>query len=179
MVKQTEAEKLINIGYKILDGGIIIGKRGYYLKLHKGTGGYVQLNTGRAESQVTYLVHRLVAQLYVPNPDNLPEVNHDNGIKDCNWSWNLKWCTRPQNIQHGFDTGLITPPWKGKTGSKHFASKGTKQLRISDNVLIGEFGSTLEAERVTGISAKHIQDVCRGKGISAGGFKWEYDQQSK
>lgn len=169
----TEAEILLARGYSILDGGFIKGVRGEYLKLCKKKNGYVQLNVGRAETQETFLVHRLVAQLYVPNPYNLPEVNHGNGIKDCNWSWNLNWSTRPDNIQHGFDTGLITPPWTGKTGKDNPHSKSVLKCN-GCGYIIEEFGSTLEAERETGINAKHIQDVCRGRGQSAGGYKWKY-----
>lgn len=171
----NEATLLIEQGYQILDGGTIIGKRGGILKLNKGTGDYIQLNTGRAETQVTYLVHRLVAQIFVPNPNNLPEVNHDNGIKDCNWSWNLKWCTRPQNIQHGFDTGLITPPWRGKSGALHSRSKAVLKYDISGNEL-QEFGSVREAAKELQIHYNLIYDAIKGKLKSAGGFIWKYKE---
>lgn len=174
-IQEGVAKRLIRMGYTILDGGFIKGVRGEYLKLCKKKNGYIQLNIGRGETQETFLVHRLVAEIYVPNPDNLPEVNHDNGIKDCNWSWNLKWSTRPDNIQHGFDTGLITPGWQGKTGNLHIRSKTVYQYDENDNY-IKTFGSTREAARITGINDTHIQDVCRGKGKSAGGYIWKYNQ---
>lgn len=168
-----EGNKLIADGYKILDGGFVIGKRGNFLKLHKGTSGYIQLNIGRKETQETFLVHRLVAQLYVPNPMNLPEVNHDNGIKDCNWSWNLKWCTRPENIQHGYDMGLITKHMIGKSGSKHHLSKPVFQIDLANNIL-NEYGSAKEAARLSKINYGTISNVLIGKGKTAGGFIWEY-----
>lgn len=52
------------------------------------------------------LLHREVGKAFIPNPDNLPEINHKNGIKtDCRPS-NLEWCTTAHNIQHAWDTGL-------------------------------------------------------------------------
>jgi hypothetical protein len=48
----------------------------------------------------------LVAQIFIPNPDNLPEVNHKNGIKSNNKTDNLEWCTSSYNIKHSYDIRL-------------------------------------------------------------------------
>jgi len=54
----------------------------------------------------TALVHRLVAEAWVPNPDNLDFVNHKDGDKKNNTVENLEWCSRSHNLQHAYDTGL-------------------------------------------------------------------------
>lgn len=68
-------------------------------------------------------VHRLVAQTFIPSPDNKSEVNHINGIKTDNRVDNLEWVTHQENIQHAWRTGLT----KGNT-DKHFSEEALKHM---------------------------------------------------
>ena len=72
-----------------------------------------------------FYVHRLVAQAFIPNPSNLPEVNHKDGNKLNNCVSNLEWVTRSENAQHAIDTGLFKPKPLPK-GEQHHSAKLTK-----------------------------------------------------
>lgn len=62
--------------------------------------------TNKEHIKKYYLVHRLVAQAFLENPNNLPEVNHINGNKFDNSISNLEWCNRQYNIKHAYKIGL-------------------------------------------------------------------------
>ena len=120
------------------------------------------------------LVHRLVAEAFIPNPENKPQVNHINGEKDDNRVDNLEWSTRSENMQHAHKVLGFVPkgPWKGKYGKDHFNSHIVQQIK--DGKVIAEFYGGNEAERITGFNQGHISDCCLCKRNSCGGYQWKY-----
>lgn len=67
---------------------------------------YVMIHLGTDEAGKFLPLHRLVAQIFLPNPNNYPQVNHIDGNRYNNAASNLEWCTAKQNIRHCWDTGL-------------------------------------------------------------------------
>ena len=67
--------------------------------------GYMQITVGKTGNRSQYRVHRMVAEAFIPNPDNLPEVNHKDNDRTNNCVDNLEWCTHVYNIQYSIDSG--------------------------------------------------------------------------
>lgn len=75
-------------------------------------GGYLCVELKNGDTEKNFKIHRLVAQAFVPNPDNKPFVNHIDGNKQNNCAENLEWVTHAENCQHAYDTGLRISGYK-------------------------------------------------------------------
>lgn len=99
---------------------IVYDKNGIRLRLNKikilnfRFGVYKMIGINKDRIQKMFLVHRLVAIHFIPNPDNKSDVNHIDGDKYNNNDWNLEWNTPGENQKHAYRTGLKNPTWKDK-----------------------------------------------------------------
>lgn len=124
--------------------------------------GYDSLGLSCGGKSKNFMNHRLVAMTFCSNVNQEKNVNHKDGNKPNNSSSNLEWCSSSENVIHS-----------QKVLGKIRSTKPVRQLDLDGN-FIREFISAAEAERITGISAKHIPSVCNGSRKSTGESKWEY-----
>jgi hypothetical protein len=99
-------EKVIFNGKYIVysDGKVFSVKRKHFLKPQKHRDGYIQYNLSIDNKIVTKQIHRILAEAFIPNPNNLPQVNHKNLDKTDNRIENLEWCTRRYNQLHRYNS---------------------------------------------------------------------------
>jgi hypothetical protein len=69
--------------------------------------GYYRISIRQKPRRIRLMVHKLIAEVFVENPNNLKEINHIDGIKINNHWENLEWCTHSENLKHAYDNGLI------------------------------------------------------------------------
>ena len=133
------------------------------MKTETNKNGYKQVNLCKDGKQKLPTVHRLVAQAFLPNPENLPQVNHINENKSDNRVENLEWTTREKNVRHG-------------TGIQRSAEKRSKKVNqyTLDGELVKEWVSTMEVQKQTGWANQNISACCRGMYKTAYGFIWQY-----
>ena len=134
------------------------------------TGKYLQVTLCKDGKQKNFLVHRLVAEAFIPNPNNKPEVNHKSEVKTDNRVENLEWIWHKDNINHGTRTKRAS-----ETRKKGEKSKTVLQFSL-DGTLIREWSSASEVQRQLNFHETNIASCCIGKRKSAHGFIWKYKE---
>lgn len=138
--------------------------KGRILKPNKVRNGYLQIGLSKSGKVKGVLIHRLVAEAFIPNPSNLPQVNHKDEVKTNNHVENLEWCTCLYNMRYG-------------TCQQRRAEKQSipvLQIDINTGEVITDYPSAREAERQLNIRQCAISECCNGKRKTAYGFKWKY-----
>lgn len=144
--------------YIITKQGSIISKyTGEQLYVHVNKKGYHFVRLYVDGKSKTYLVHRLIAKMYISNPNGLPEVNHKDGNKSNNNDWNLEWVTGQQNVDHAMLNGLI--PLGDERPNAKFNRAEVVEIRNLRNI-----GHTYyEIAEVFECSFQTVEKICKFK----------------
>lgn len=157
--------------YQVSDQGRVFNvKTQNYLKPINSSNGYYRVHlTAKNGKRKLELIHRLVAINFIPNPDNLPQVNHKDENPANNKIDNLEWCSAKYNINYGNRLKRCAETLKKSQGYKDVL-----QIKIDTNEIVGVYPSQMEAQRRTGIPQANIGKVLRGEREKAGGYHWRY-----
>ena len=159
---------------------------GYYRRTEKilkpqlQNNGYLHIKLSQKDKTKCILVHRLVAQVFIPNPNNLPQVNHINEDKTDNRVENLEWCTQKYNINYGngiskrVKTNKENGTYK-KIGEYNSKIRSKSILQFSkDNSFIRKWDCIMDVQRELGYDNKQICSCLKNRQKTAKGFKWVY-----
>lgn len=128
-----------------------------FMKPYIDNGGYHRVQLSKDGVRKKYLVHRIVALAFIPNPDNKPEINHIDGDKSNNCVKNLEWCTRKENEQHSSMIG--TKAYGEKNGRCKLKEADVLEIFKLRKLGIGykKLGDDFGVERTT------ISSICNRK----------------
>lgn len=137
-------------------------KKGQVLQIYNDLNGYSCVRLSKDGKHTNFLVHRLVAEAFIDNPDNLPCVNHKDEDKQNNHYLNLEWCTHKYNVNYG-------------NRNKKVAEKLSKPVLqyTLDGQFVKEWKSIKECGR-NGFVSANIYKCCNGKRKKHKGFIWRY-----
>lgn len=170
-------KKIENTNFSISNyGNVKNNKTGKILQQQVNRRGYCVVRVSVRKSKTccikeTFRIHRLVAQYFIPNPEDKPQVNHIDGDKLNNNVSNLEWVTNKENAKHAIENGL----WENVFKASQQSNEKRKRKIMAKNIETGEisyFDSIAEAERA--FNTRHITDVLKGKRSHTKGYNFFY-----
>ena len=140
--------------------------KGRELKKKKMSNGYEFVQLYKYNKFKNCSIHRLVAQAFLPNPSNLPQVNHKDENITNNRVENLEWCTNKYNTNYGTRNKRLSELKNKYKQAVYSINIETKEIK--------EYESICDAHRQTKIDKRSIIHCCKGTRNLAGNYMWSY-----
>lgn len=174
---QVSSEGKIKSLERVDRKGRIVRER--IMHTHYDAQGYVHVKLNKDAKQYTKYVHRLVAQAFIPNPENKETVNHKDENKANNTLENLEWMTMKENANYGTrnERTKAHTDWDALRLKLSDAAHKKKIYQLKDGKIVKEWNSITEASRFFGVSLRAIQCVLRGENPSCKGFQFAYAER--
>lgn len=148
--------------------GFISKERILIPRENPGRCNYFRVMLYRNKVPHSIMIHRLVADAFIPKIPGKDYVNHIDGDKQNNIVQNLEWCSLKENVQHAFSTGLN----RARKGKENIKSRKIEQWTLDGNHLCTWYGLG-DIYRNLGINRGNVEACLEGKRKTAGGFKWK------
>lgn len=159
--------------YQVSNTGLVRNKfTGHVLAAAQDKKGYLKVRLSLHDKKVSVRVHRMVAIAFIPNPENLPQVNHKDGNKKNNHVSNLEWASNYDNMQHAICNGLINR--SENAGRDRRSIAGTDK-----NGTTVVFESLASAVASLNISKANLCNALKGKRKRCGGYSWKYIEEGE
>jgi hypothetical protein len=121
-----------------------------------------------------WLIHRLVGMVFIPNPNEYPQINHKDENPKNNVVSNLEWCTREYNIQYYRDRHPERPPFRPSRNYRVRSNIPVIQL-TKDGTVVRRWDNSCQVKKTMGWSDWSVAECCRGNRKTAYGFIWKYE----
>lgn len=152
--------------YSISENGEVRKNTNNYMMKLQIQQGYCHVTLQIDGKPKRFRVHRLVAEAFIPNPENKPYVNHIDGNRQNNKVENLEWVTPAENTQHAISTGLMLPT----------RERAVVQFDLDGNK-IAEYVSISDAARQTNSQSEKICVCCQRQREQHNGYQWRYKNE--